>query len=153
MPVIQNDFGTTAAIGYPGMVANGEISNRISRTLEDADPIAFGVPAFQGLEDHSCSADDTVGDFLGITMADKQQIVLPGGTVDTYPQYQTVAIMERGSIYVTAGAAFSPRDPIAWDPATSAYVAPGVGMVDLTGWQADMSAADGDIMRIVNNRP
>jgi hypothetical protein len=26
-------------------------------------------------------------------------------------------------------------------------------MVDLTGWQADMSAADGDIMRIVNNRP
>lgn len=52
MGTYQTTYGTTKAKGLPGMIANAEISNRISRTIESSAGIEFGQPAFRGSGDH-----------------------------------------------------------------------------------------------------
>lgn len=56
MAVIQDVFNNAPGRGFPGMIADGERSNIISRTCEDVAGIAFGAPAFQGAGDYSCAA-------------------------------------------------------------------------------------------------
>jgi hypothetical protein len=55
MSTLQSTFSEDLPIGYAGMVANGETSNRISRTNADAAGIGFGKAAFRS-GDHSCTA-------------------------------------------------------------------------------------------------
>lgn len=243
---VQDTFANDFARGFPGMVANGETSNRISRTLEEGeDPLPFGAPAFRGTTDHTCIAvapltaasaafgtntgngvmgaitvseearpgryilriveevanagnfviedpdgeqigdgavaaafdtgglaftladgatDFGVGDafaitvggggLLGIAIADHGVVMLPGGVADTFPEFYTVPIMERGVIWVTAGDDIAAGDEVAWEPVTGTYVATGAAdVVPLPGWKADTSGADGDLIRITNNRP
>lgn len=52
MSTLQSSYTETVAVGYAGMVANGETSNRISRTIESAAGIGFGKAAFRGAGDH-----------------------------------------------------------------------------------------------------
>jgi hypothetical protein len=70
MAELQTSYSNTIAKGYAGMVANGETSNRITRTIEDAAGIAFGVPVYRGSGDHGCTATvGTLATFLGFTIA------------------------------------------------------------------------------------
>lgn len=106
MAVVQNTFSETFAAGFPGQVANGETSNRLSRTVEDAAGIAFGKAAFRGTGDHGVTATPsaTAGAFMGITIADHGIMPLPGGAAaDIYPQYSTAGLLESGVIWVLAG--------------------------------------------------
>jgi hypothetical protein len=101
---IQSSYATDYTEGYPGMVANGETSNRISRTVEDAAGIAFGKACFRGTGDHGVTATPAAGAFMGIAIADVG--VVPNtvsGAVDTYPQYATAGLLNEGVIYVTVG--------------------------------------------------
>lgn len=59
MAVVQSTYSETYAVGFPGMVANGETSNRISRTVESAAGIAFGQPAFRGSDPMGCVVGGT----------------------------------------------------------------------------------------------
>jgi hypothetical protein len=68
--IVQSTYKTGYDAGYPGMVANGETSNRISRTVEDSAGIAFGKAAFRGADDRGCTATPAAGKFMGITIAD-----------------------------------------------------------------------------------
>ena len=52
MAEVQTDYSESIAAGFPGMPANGETSNRITRTCEDAGGIPFGVPVYRGTGDH-----------------------------------------------------------------------------------------------------
>ena len=53
---LQTSYTSVQAKGLPGQVANEELSNRISRTVESAAGIAFGQPAFRGSGDHGVVA-------------------------------------------------------------------------------------------------
>lgn len=101
---IQSTYATDYARGFPGMIANGETSNRISRTVEDAAAIAFGKAVFRGSGDHGVTATPAAGTFMGITIADAGQVPAVGETVDAYPQYSTAGILNEGVIFVTVGA-------------------------------------------------
>lgn len=57
---LQTSYTETVAAGYPGMVANGETSNRISRTCEDSGGIGFGKAVYRGAGDHGCTATQTL---------------------------------------------------------------------------------------------
>lgn len=153
MPVIQSNFGTDFAVGYPGMVANGETSNRISRSIEDADGIGFGRAAFRGAGDHGCTKVPAAGAFLGIAITDKGVPLMSAGqAVDTYPQHSNVPLMQRGVIWVLAAAAFADGDPVSV-AADGSFVAGGTaGSVALPGFVADMTVAPGQLVRITNNR-
>lgn len=109
---IQTAYSTTLAPGYAGMVANGEDSNRISRTVEDAGGMAFGVAAFRGAGDHGCTATPNASTFLGIVMADAGQVPGLGGTADLLPQYATAGILNEGVIYVNCSTAATQGQPV-----------------------------------------
>ena len=49
MPAIQTTYNTRMAAGFPGLVRNMELANRISTTVEEAAGIGFGLPAVQGV--------------------------------------------------------------------------------------------------------
>jgi hypothetical protein len=153
MAELQTTYSNTIAHGYAGMVANGETSNRITRTIEDAAGVGFGVPVYRGSGDHGCTATvGTLATFLGFTIAVAGQGLVAGQTADTYAQYDNVSIMPSGAIYVavkgavtdgaalTVGAGAGVADLIGATAADATHIA--------TGWIADETVTDG-ICRIV----
>ena len=148
MAELQTNYSDQIAIGYPGMVANGETSNRISRTVEDVAGIGFGKAVFRGAGDHGCTATPTAGALLGISIANIALGLTAGQTADVYPQYETAAIMALGAIWVTAGEAIT--------AGAQAYATAGGAIVDtstsntiLPGWFFDHAAANGAPVKLV----
>lgn len=128
MAVVQNTFSETFVAGFPGQVANGETSNRLSRTVEDAAGIAFGKAAFRGTGDHGVTATPsaTAGAFMGITIADHGIMPLPGGAAaDIYPQYSTAGLLDLGNVCVIAGSNTTDGAPV--------YVTPGFAFTATAG--------------------
>lgn len=157
MAVIQDVYNDAPAKGYPGMPANMEPGNRISRTVEDAAGIAFGKPVYRGGGDRGCTATvGTAASFYGFTIADHGQPLLPGGTADTVPRYESAAIMVGGAIYVQVGPNAGVVDGAAVTIGAGAGLADGIGSTaaDAThiaapGWVFDETVAAGGICRIV----
>lgn len=147
MAVVQSTYATDIPVGYAGMVANGETSNRISRTVEDAAGIAFGKAAFRGAGDHGVTGTPSAN-FMGWAIADHGIQPLPGGVAaDTYPQYASAGLMTLGCIWVVAGEAVT--------DGAAVYVTPAGAIVDtatdntaITGWAFDGAAASGALVRI-----
>lgn len=153
MTVLQSTFGEDPAVGYAGMVADGETSNRITRTIEDAAGVGFGVPVYRGAGDHGCTATvGTLATFLGWTIAAQGQGLVAGQTADTYAQHDNVPIMTGGAIFINVKGAVADGAAIT--------VGTGAGAADLygstaadathiaTGWVADQTVTDG-VCRIV----
>lgn len=153
MAELQTTYSDTIAKGYPGMVANGETSNRITRTVEPAAGIGFGVPVYRGTGDHGCTNTvGTLATFLGWTIATSAQALVAGQDVDEYAQYDNAAIMTLGAIYIQVTGAVTDGAAIT--------VGAGAGIADLygataadathiaTGWVADETVTNG-ICRIV----
>lgn len=113
---IQSTYPTGPAAGFAGMVANGEESNRISRTVEDAAGLAFGKAAFRGTGDHGVTGTPAAATFMGVVIADAGQVPASGETADTLPQYATAALLIEGVIFVSASVAVADGD--------QAYVTP-----------------------------
>lgn len=150
---IQDTFSENIAKGYPGMVANGETSNRITRTCEDAGGIPFGAPVYRGAGDHGCTGTvGTLASFYGFAIATSALGYGASGTPDEYAQYDNVAIMTGGAIYVNVVGAVT--DGAALTVGTGAGAADGIGATAAdathiaTGWVADETVTDG-LCRIV----
>jgi len=153
MAELQTSYTETVAKGYPGMVANGETSNRISRTCETAAGIGFGQPVYRGSGDHGCTLTvGTLATFLGWAIATAGQAVIAGQDADEYQQYDNVPILTLGAIYVnvkgavtdgaaiTVGTGGGAADLIGSTAADATHIA--------TGWIADETITDG-LCRIV----
>jgi hypothetical protein len=153
MPVLQTSFSETVAIGYDGMVADGETSNRITRTCEDAGGIPFGAPVYRGVGDHGCTATvGTLATFLGWAIAVAGHPAISGLAADTYAQNDNVPILTSGAMIksvkgaVTDGAALTvgtgggAADLVGATAADATHIA--------TGWIADITVTDG-LCRIV----
>lgn len=121
---VQSTYSATPAVGFAGMVANGETSNRISRTVEDSAGIAFGKAVFRGSGDHGVTATPTAGTFMGIVIADVGQVPGLGGTADTLAQYTTAALLLEGVIFVSSSVAVADGD--------QAYVTPGGAITNVS---------------------
>lgn len=154
MAVVQNTYSDYPASGYPGMVANGETSNRISRTVEDAAGIGFGVAVYRGAGDHGCTATvGTAATFLGFTIADHGNAIVAGGTADVVPQYQSIGIMTGGVMWVnTVGTV---ADGVAVTIGKGAGLADGIGNtaadathIAATGWVTDDTLAATGLARV-----
>jgi hypothetical protein len=156
MAIVQDIYNTGPAIGYPGMVANGETSNRISRTVEDAAGIAFGAPVWAGTGDRGCTATPgTAANFLGFVIADHGEVPLPGGiAADKVAQNRSVAIMASGTIYVPLGPN-AVNDRAAVTIGAGGGAADGIGStaadathIGTNGWIFDDTTAAGGIARV-----
>jgi hypothetical protein len=148
MAELQTTYSDQLPAGFPGMVANGETSNRISRSVEDAAGIAFGKAAFRGVGDHGCVATPAAGALLGILIAHSALGLTAGQTADVYPQYANAAILTLGGIWVTAGAAVADGEQAYVTPA-GAYTNVSAGNVILPGWFFDTTAASGALVKLL----
>lgn len=153
MPELQTTYSDDIAKGYPGMVANGETSNRITRTCEDAAGIAFGAATFRGAGDHGTTA--TVSDaegFLGFAVATTGLGILAGQTADTYAQFDNVNIMVQGAMFASVTGAVTPGAALTVGTGAGAGDGLGATAADAThiatGWVADETVTDG-LCRIV----
>ncbi len=151
MDELQTSYTETVAKAYAGMIANGETSNRISRTCETAAGIGFGLPVYRGTGDHGCvSTVGTLATFLGWTVA--TSALGPSTDADEYQQYDNVTILTSGAIYVavkgvvtdgaalTVGTGGGAADLVGATAADATHIA--------TGWIADETVTDG-LCRIV----
>jgi len=150
MAELQTAYSDTIAAGYPGMVANGETSNRITRTCEDAGGIAFGTAAFRGSGDHGCT--DTVGTaatFLGPVIATSAVALIAGQTADIYPQYENVAIMTQGAMWVLCGDAVTDGAPVYVDAATGEWTDTSTDNIAAADWIFDTTGGADTLVKIV----
>lgn len=153
MPVLQSTYTDDLAVGYAGMVANGETSNRITRTVETAAGIAFGRPVYRGSGDHGCTSTvGTLATFLGFTIATSAQAPVAGQDADEYQQYDNANILTSGAMFVSVTGTVA--DGAAITIGTGAGAADGIGSTAAdathiaTGWVADQTVTDG-LCRIV----
>jgi hypothetical protein len=152
MPALQTNFGLSIPVGYPGMIANGELQNRITRTAEDAGGVPFGRAVFRGAGDHGCTVTPTAAGLLGIAVVDHGQVRRTGQSADTYAQYDNVPIMQRGQIWVLNGAAAVADGEQVYVTPAGAYTNVVAGNVILNGWFFDRTVAAGAMVTISKNR-
>ena len=152
MAVFQNAYAATIPQGFPGMVVNGETSNRISRSVEDAAGIAFGKAVFRGVGDHAVTGTPgTASTFLGFTISNHGGVNLTLGgapaVADLYGQNGTAGVMTLGSMWVNAAVAVADDDPVY---ITSAGLITNVATGNVaTGWEFDNTTTAAGLVRIV----
>lgn len=147
MGVTQSTFSEDIAGGFPGMEADGELSNIISRHLEGATACAFGRPVYQGAEDRGC--DLTVdANLLGFAVARKGLPVTEDRAADTFAPGDTIPIKERGKIWVTCATAAAKNAQV-YVTSAGAVTATSSGNTAATGWKFDDTLAAPGIVRIV----
>lgn len=151
MAELQTSYTETVAKAYAGMIANGETSNRITRTCETAAGIGFGLPVYRGTGDHGCvSTVGTLATFLGWTVA--TSALAPSTDADEYQQYDNVIIFTSGAIYVAVKGAVTDGAPLTVGTGGGAADLVGATAADAThiatGWIADETVTDG-LCRIV----
>lgn len=149
MAVNQDTYDDSMAKGYPGMVVNGETSNRPSRTVEDAAGIAFGKAVFRGAGDHGVTGTPAagVGNFLGISAAHEALGILAGQTADVYPQYANLALLSSGVIFVIAGIAVNDGEQV-YVTSAGAFTNVPTSNTILTGWFFDETVSNGALVKI-----
>lgn len=151
MAELQTSYTETVAKAYAGMIANGETSNRITRTCETAAGIGFGLPVYRGTGDHGCvSTVGTLATFLGWTVA--TSALAPSTDADEYQQYDNVTILTGGAIYVAVKGVVTDGAPLTVGTGGGAADLVGATAADAThiatGWVADETVTDG-LCRIV----
>jgi hypothetical protein len=106
---IQTTYPDTIRPGIAGMIANEEPVRLISRTVEDAAGIAFGLGVVQGVADKGCKVGTySEGAFLGVTVRERSiKAEFPNG----FMQYDSARIMRSGCIWVAVTAAVVAGNP------------------------------------------
>ena len=123
MATYQTTYGNAPAVGLPGQIANEELANIISRTVETSGGLNFGQPAARSAtaaNENSCRLMASGAVFLGIAVLNRA-VLADADDPDNYPQYQPAGLMTQGTIYVTAGGTVVPGDDVTWNTSTGRF--------------------------------
>ncbi|PZQ55767.1 MAG: hypothetical protein DI555_07000 [Novosphingobium pentaromativorans] len=146
MAVLQSSFVEDIPVGYPGMEADGELSNIITRTLESGT-VGFGKAVYQGTADRGAVTTPSAN-LLGFTIANKTLPVTADRAADTFVAKDNLRIKNRGKIWVLASVAVTPRQPV-YVTSAGAITNVSTGNTAAAGWEFDDTAASGAPVRIV----
>jgi len=138
---VQTTYADNIPVGYAGGLVNEEPKTLISRNVEDAAGIAFGLAVMQGTEDKGCVVGDG-SDFLGVTVRD--QSVDPAAP-NTFEENSNARIITEGVIWVANSGGVSAGDPVV----ALAAGALGTGtspIVENARW--DTTALDGELAQL-----
>ncbi|WP_052248764.1 structural cement protein Gp24 [Leisingera sp. ANG-Vp] len=145
---VQTNYSDNMAAALAGMIANSEPNVLISREVEAAAGLGFGVPVIQGTSDNQCDAVSASTDsVIGITVRDQST------TDDTFAQNESALLMRKGVIWVTVTDAggVSAGDEI-WvkvaDGTFSNTDEGSDGSIKLAGCRWETSAANGALAKI-----
>lgn len=144
MATYQTTYTEAPAKGLPGLVANEEKCNKVSREVETAAGIKFGQPVQRGTNDHGVAILSN-GEFLGLAVLNPA-VPPSSSNPDAYPQYFTGAFMTMGTMYVTAGGDVSAGDDVYWDDADGRFVSESTAGTAIPDCVFDTSGGDGDLV-------
>jgi hypothetical protein len=149
MAIAQSTYGTAPAVGLPGQIANEELANIISRAVETAAGINFGMPAARSAtnaDENSCRLMASGAAFLGIAVLNRA-VAADADDPDNYAQYSMAALMTQGTIFVTAGATVVPGDDVYWNSSTARYTTSSGGSnIAIPDARFESNGGDGDIV-------
>jgi hypothetical protein len=142
---IQTTYNQTIAPFYEGMIADSREQNILSMQVETVGGIGFGKVAVQGTADKQVRVSAAGRAFRGITVAGHFAGFAAGlqGTKDSYDQYETAPVMDRGSICVMASVAVAVGDPVYYVPATGVLtnVATANTLIPNAKWESSTTGA------------
>jgi hypothetical protein len=112
MPIsdTQGAYVASPAIGYAGLIAEGQPARDVASRRITTGQVAFGLAVGRGAADGTARLGGT--GFEGITVADKTR------TNDFYAVDEFAAVIRKGTVWVTASTAVTPADPVTFTAAT-----------------------------------
>jgi len=133
---LQTTYSMNQPAGYPGMSANMEEWNGLTKTATAT--IAFGAPV-QRSGDKGCSPL-TSGEFIGLAIAHH---VITSTNADSYGQYDNVPVADEGVYFGLAGAAITAGAALNWDSANGKWTTAAVAgaIYAVPGAEADTAAS------------
>ena len=148
MPAVQTTYPATQAPGYAGQVAIGEwVTNVISRIVDPASAVAvnFGDVVLQGSSEQLViSANGGSGVVRGIAVRDT---TLSPTNNDQYLASNSIAVLTKGVIWVTTGAAVTPGQP-AYVTSAGVLTATATGNTALPGASWESAAATAGLAKL-----
>ena len=119
----QTSYSLTTAVAYAGLLADIEPKTVISREVEDAAGIGFGLVVSRGTGDTQVTLGGD-GTGLGITVRDLAQEGAQGTGAVSYDQYEAAAVLTEGYCWAAINtASASPGDKLYYDDTTGAIEA------------------------------
>ncbi|QYM99515.1 hypothetical protein K1T36_20835 [Pseudomonas protegens] len=98
---VQDTYSENLRPAVPGQLVDMSPKTLISRTVEDANGIGFGLPAFQGDRDKGIKNAGTAAQFVGITVRERSLQAEANG----FKQYDSARLITEGPVWVaTPGA-------------------------------------------------
>lgn len=149
MAVLQSNFSEDIPFGYAGMEADGELSNIISRTLEGNTACSFGAPVYRGTDDKGCDLSVQAGELLGFAVAQKGLPVTANRAADKYAPGDTVAIKNRGKIWVDCSTTCADGGQVYVVTASGAITSSSSSATEATGWVFEDTLSAPGLVRIV----
>lgn len=150
---IDFSYSENMAAGVAGAIVDTEPKTLISRTVETAAGVGFGLPVARGAADDGCKvmeAGET--EVVGFTVLDRT--TAPSDTAaDTFAQYESARLMRAGVLWVTVTDAggVAPGDPVWVTLATGSLSnadVGGAGGLNLPGCRWESTAANGALAKL-----
>lgn len=135
---VQSTYSENIRAAVPGQLVDTIPKTLLSRTVEDAGGLAFGIPVAQGAADKGIRAfttSDTAADFVGITVRERSV----AAEADQFKQYDSARVLTQGAICVLASVAVAVGDPVYVVPATGLFTNVATGNVQLPNARFDTS--------------
>jgi hypothetical protein len=153
--VVQSTYSERMPVAYAGMIANMTNWDADTRICETAAGIGFGLAVGKGTGDKGAVLGATlVTDFLGITIRD---ITLVNATADKYAQYQNMAVLTEGDLWVTVGGNVADGEDVTFNGTTGVLssTAAGAGQFLITGARWQKTAINGalSVVRLSGHLP
>ena len=119
MPTVQSSYSENIAVAQNGMAANADFSAD-TRICETSAGIGFGKAVSQGSADKGAVLGGaSAAVFVGVTISDKCIDNTDNtGAADGYRQYDNMAVMYRGTIWVTVGGNVAPGNDVTFNSTT-----------------------------------
>ena len=149
MAVVQSTFGEEPPYGFPGMQADGELSNIISLILEGSTDCPFGAPVYRGTADRGVTLSVSAN-LRGFALATKGKPVTADRPADNYAPGDTIPVIERGKVWVNCdsnGAADGAQVYVV--TATGVITSSSSNATAATGWAFDETRSGAGLVRIV----
>lgn len=135
---VQTTYSSNISAGVIGAQATELPATIISRNVETAAGLAFGVAAAQGTADKGVIAFTTGGKFVGITLRDESAF---GDGL--FPQNSEARIITKGDVWVTASVAVAAGDAVYLVAATGLFTNVSTSNVAIPNARFDTTAAAG----------
>lgn len=121
MPAVQTNYAATLSPGVVGAQATMLPATIISRNVEPANGLAFGVAVAQGTTDKGIVAfGGAADDFVGITLMDRSAVGTAAAP-DSFAQRTSARVMTKGDVWVNASVQVAAGDPVYLVAATGLF--------------------------------